>query len=256
MKAVILAGGFGTRFSEETINKPKPMIELGDLPIIVHIMKIYSNYNINDFIICTGYKSNYIKNYFINYLYYQSNIEIDMNGKDIHLIDKIQNNWRVQIIFTGINTMTGGRIKRLKNYLSQDEDFCLTYGDGLSDINISKLINHHRKSNKVATLTAVKQNNRFGVLNLNKNNVINFEEKPRDDYLINGGFFVFNKKIFNYLSDDATVLEQEPLKRLAKENELNAFKHNGFWHAMDNLRDYNYLKDLWDNNKAPWKIWD
>ena len=234
MKAVILAGGYGTRISEESHLKPKPMIEIGGKPIIWHIMKIYATYGINDFIICCGYKGEIIKKYFESF---------DSEP------------WNIELIDTGLDTMTGGRIKRIQNHI--DETFCLTYGDGVSDVNIRDLISFHNSKKSLATLTAIHPPERFGVLNISDEYVTEFHEKHRgDSSWINGGFFVFEPKIFDYLIDgDSTVLEKKPLETLAQEQNLTAFKHNGFWHPMDTLRDKNYLENLWLNNKANWKIW-
>jgi|TARA_B100000745_G_C20149937_1_gene394308 glucose-1-phosphate cytidylyltransferase len=234
MKAVILAGGYGTRISEESHLKPKPMIEIGGKPIIWHIMKIYATYGINDFIICCGYKGEIIKKYFESF---------DSEP------------WNVELIDTGLDTMTGGRIKRIQNRI--DETFCLTYGDGVSDVNIRDLISFHNSKKSLATLTAIHPPERFGVLNISGEYVTEFHEKHRgESSWINGGFFVFEPKIFDYLLDgDSTILEKKPLETLAHEQNLTAFKHNGFWHPMDTLRDKNYLENLWFDNKANWKIW-
>ena len=234
MKAVILAGGYGTRISEESHLKPKPMIEIGGKPIIWHIMKIYATYGINDFIICCGYKGEIIKKYFESF---------DSEP------------WNVELIDTGLDTMTGGRIKRIQNHI--DETFCLTYGDGVSDVNIRDLISFHNSKKSLATLTAIHPPERFGVLNISGEYVTEFHEKHRgESSWINGGFFVFEPKIFDYLLDgDSTILEKKPLETLAQEQNLTAFKHNGFWYPMDTLRDKNYLENLWCNNKADWKIW-
>ena len=234
MKAVILAGGYGTRISEESQLKPKPMIEIGGMPILWHIMKIYSKYNINDFIICCGYKGNIIKEYF----------------------DKSEfPDWNIDLVDTGLDTMTGGRIKRIEKLI--DDTFCLTYGDGLSNVNIDDLISFHKKENSIGTLTGIHPPERFGVLTLSNNFVTEFNEKHTgESSWINGGFFVFETKIFDYLSDgDMTVLEKSPLETLAKEQRLTAYKHTDFWHPMDTLRDKNYLESLWTTQKAPWKIW-
>ena len=233
MKAVILAGGYGTRISEESSLKPKPMIEIGGKPILWHILKIYSNYGINEFIICCGYKGNKIKEYFGN---------IDSTLWDVELVD------------TGLHTMTGGRLKRIQDHI--DDTFCVTYGDGLSDIDINNLISFHREKKSLATLTAIHPPERFGVLNLSGDYVTEFHEKHSgESSWINGGFFVFEPGIFDYLRDDSTVLEKTPLETLAKEKKLNAFKHSGFWHPMDTIRDKNHLENLWSSKKAPWKTW-
>ena len=233
MKAVILAGGYGTRISEESSLKPKPMIEIGGKPILWHILKIYSNYGINEFIICCGYKGNKIKEYFGN---------IDSTLWDVELVD------------TGLHTMTGGRLKRIQDHI--DDTFCVTYGDGLSDIDINNLISFHREKKSLATLTAIHPPERFGVLNLSGDYVTEFHEKHSgESSWINGGFFVFEPEIFDYLRDDSTVLEKTPLETLAKEKKLSAFKHNGFWHPMDTIRDKKHLENLWSSKKAPWKTW-
>ncbi len=234
MKAVILAGGYGTRISEESHLKPKPMIEIGDKPILWHIMKIYSSYGINDFVICCGYKAEIIKNYFESFS---------------------SESWNIELVDTGLDTMTGGRIKRIENHI--DDTFCLTYGDGVSDVNIEKLISFHKSKQSLATLTAIHPPERFGVLDISGEYVTEFHEKHRgESSWINGGFFVFDTKIFDYIKDgDSTILERTPLETLAKEQKLTAFKHNGFWYPMDTLRDKKYLENLWENGNAKWKIW-
>ena len=257
MKAVILAGGLGTRLSEETTLKPKPMVEIGEKPIIWHIMKIYASYGINDFIICLGYKGYQIKEYFLNYYRHQSDITIDLsrNVEKIHC--SASENWRVTLVDTGENTMTGGRIKRIKKYIKDDEFFCLTYGDGVADINIAKLINFHRSHGKLATLTATYPPGRFGALSVDvAGNVLTFQEKVQlESHIINGGFFVLSPAVLNYIDGDGTSWENEPLTNLASQAELMAYTHAGFWQPMDTLRDKNYLNELWKANKAPWKIW-
>lgn len=256
MKAVILAGGLGTRLSEETILKPKPMVEIGNMPILWHIMKIYSHYGINDFIICGGYKFEYIKNYFSNYFINNSDIKVDLGTRSIQILNKHQENWSVTLVDTGKNSMTGGRLKRIEKYIN--EDFCFTYGDGLSDVNIKKLIKQHKKDNSIATLTAVLPPERFGTLKINKkNNKIElFKEKPKNvDNWINGGFFVLSPKIFRYIKNDKSIFEREVLEELSKKKLLSAFKHKNFWYAMDKLSDKNHLNQLWDEKRAPWKIW-
>ena len=234
MKAVILAGGYGTRISEESHLKPKPMIEIGDKPILWHIMKIYSSYGINDFVICCGYKAEIIKNYFESFS---------------------SESWNIELVDTGLDTMTGGRIKRIENHI--DDTFCLTYGDGVSDVNIEKLISFHKSKQSLATLTAIHPPERFGGLDISGEYVTEFHEKHRgESSWINGGFFVFDTKIFDYIKDgDSTILERTPLETLAKEQKLTAFKHNGFWYPMDTLRDKKYLENLWENGNAKWKIW-
>ena len=256
MQAVILAGGFGTRISEESYLKPKPMIEIGSKPIIWHIMKIFSHYKINDFIICCGYKGYLLKEYFSNYFLHNSDVTFDLGTNKIEIHKKNSEDWKVTLIDTGLNTLTGGRIKRIKEYINED-NFCLTYGDGLSDINISKLIEFHYSQKKDATLTAVQPAGRFGVLKItNQNEVQRFQEKPiGDGGWVNGGFFILNKSVINKSQDDNTIWEKDPLINLAKNNNLAAFKHKGFWHPMDTLRDKNYLEDLWNSSNPPWKIW-
>jgi len=254
MKAVILAGGFGTRIAEETSLKPKPMIEIGGKPILWHIMKNYSLNGINEFVICLGYKGYLIKEYFANYFLHSSDVTIDLRKNRIEMEQNKTEPWIVTLVDTGENTMTGGRLKRIKKHL--DDTFCLTYGDGLSDVNIKKIISHHKKSKKIATLTAVQPPGRFGALGLKNDLVTKFFEKPRgDSSWVNGGFFVFEKEIFNYLKNDKTVLEREPLENLAIQNQLTAFKHDGFWQPMDTLRDKNLLDSLWNSGSAPWKKW-
>ena len=256
MKAVILAGGLGTRISEETSFKPKPMIEIGGKPILWHIMKIYSQHGINEFIICCGYKGYVIKEYFANYFLHQSDITFDMTNNEMKIHQERSEPWKVTLIDTGENTMTGGRLKRVKEYLDNDEPFCLTYGDGVADINISQLIKFHNTHGKLATLTSVFPQARFGSIEIEKDKVKRFVEKPRGDgALINGGFFVLNTKIFNEIDGDNTIWEQEPLSNLANKGELMAFKHDGFWQPMDTLRDKIFLEELWGSNKAPWKFW-
>jgi glucose-1-phosphate cytidylyltransferase len=257
MKAVILAGGKGTRISEETLIKPKPMIEIGGKPILWHIMKIYSHYGINDFIICCGYKGYLIKEYFANYFLHTSDVtfHIETNKMEVH--ERFAEPWTVTLVDTGEETMTGGRLKKIEKYLDPDESFCFTYGDGLSDINLNNLINFHNSHNVLATLTAVSSVGRFGMLDIKDNKVTNFIEKPKDvTSMINGGFFVLSSKALKYIEDDNTVWEKGPLEILAKNSNLAAFKHDGFWYPMDTLRDKIYLDSLWASGKAPWKIWD
>lgn len=256
MKVVILAGGLGTRLSEETETKPKPMVAIGQMPIIWHIMKIYSHYGFNEFVICLGYKGYVIKEYFINYNIHRSNLTIDIQTGSFEVHDNRSENWKVTLIDTGAATMTGGRIKRVREYLG-DEDFCLTYGDGVADVNIAQLVAEHKAHGKLATVTAVQPPGRFGALQINGENTVEaFQEKPvGDGGWINGGFFVLNPKVIDYIENDATIFEQEPLKRLARENQLKAHHHNGFWHAMDTLRDKHQLEDMWQSNTAPWKVW-
>ena len=256
MKLVILAGGLGTRISEETALKPKPMIEIGGKPILWHIMKIYSHYGINEFIICCGYKGYVIKEYFANYFLHQSDITFDMSKNEMKIHQERAEPWKVTLIDTGENTMTGGRIKRVKEFLEDDQDFCLTYGDGLSNVNINELINFHQSHGKTGTITSVYPPGRFGALQIQDNCVKSFFEKPSGDgALVNGGFFVLHKSVISLIDNDNTIWEQEPLNNLANKGELMAFKHDGFWQPMDTLRDKNYLEKLWTSNKAPWKLW-
>jgi|TARA_B110000438_G_scaffold2361_1_gene2456 glucose-1-phosphate cytidylyltransferase len=255
MKAVILAGGLGTRISEETHLKPKPLIEIGGMPILWHIMKIYSSHGINDFVICLGYKGYQIKEYFSNYFLHMSDVTIDMKSNNIEIHKKNAEPWKVTLVDTGLNTMTGGRLKRVKKYL-ENERFCFTYGDGVSDVNIKKLIEFHKKKKCIATVTAVQPPGRFGILKINKDDSTSFIEKPLGDgNWINGGYFVLEPKIFDYIENDSTVWEKDPLEKLSNENQLSAFRHSNFWQPLDTLRDKNHLENLWTSNKAPWKIW-
>lgn len=258
MKVAILAGGLGTRLGEETSLRPKPMVEIGGKPILWHIMKIYSHYGFNDFVVLCGYKSEYIKNYFINYFSNMSDVTVDLNNGEVTVHRNKSEHWKVTLLETGANTLTGGRIKRAQEYLS-DGPFMLTYGDGVSDIDIKALVEFHKKSGKMATLTAVQPQGRFGVLDMDGDcNILSFQEKPKNasNAWINAGFFVLEPEIFNYITDgDEAIWEQEPLKNLAKDGQLNAFKHEGFWHPMDMLKDKIDLNKLWDQNKAPWKVW-
>jgi glucose-1-phosphate cytidylyltransferase len=257
MKAVILAGGLGTRLSEETDTKPKPMVEIGGKPILWHIMKIYSTHGINDFIICCGYKGYVIKEYFSNYFLHMSDITFSMTNNKMQVHRKGVEPWTVTLMDTGEKTMTGGRLKYLENYLKDEESFCFTYGDGVSDVDITELIEYHKEKNTIATLTAVYPPSRFGSLSISNGKVDYFKEKPRgDNSLVNGGFFVLSPKIFKYIESDKTVWEEGPLQSLAQEGELSAYKHEGFWQPMDTLRDKTYLNDLFVKGEAPWKIWD
>jgi glucose-1-phosphate cytidylyltransferase len=257
MKAVILAGGLGTRISEESILKPKPMIEIGGMPILWHIMKIYSTYGVYDFIICCGYRGYIIKEFFSNYFLHMSDVTIDLSENKIEIHNGRAEPWRITLVDTGENTMTGGRILRIKKFVENERMFCLTYGDGLCDINLIKLFDFHKNNNKICTVTAIKPPGRFGALEIDSNNqVLSFLEKPEGDGgMINGGFFVLSPEIFQFIKDDETVWEKEPLEKLASSNNLLAFKHDGFWQAMDTLRDKNLLESLWNSGKAPWKIW-
>jgi len=256
MKAVILAGGYGTRLSEETNLKPKPMVEIGGKPILWHIMKMYSNHGIQDFIICCGYKGYIIKEYFANYFLHESDVTFCMKNNSMTAHEKRAEPWTITLVDTGENTMTGGRLARVSEYLKGEEAFCFTYGDGLSDINISELIAFHNKHDKDATLTAVYPPGRFGALDIKKNQVKKFTEKPKGDgALINGGFFVLSPKVLERISGDDSSWEKEPLRNLAKEGNLMAFTHKGFWQPMDTLRDKIYLQKLWDEGNPPWKSW-
>ncbi len=255
MKAVILAGGLGTRISEETLIRPKPMVEIGGKPILWHVMKIYSTHGINDFIICCGYKGYMIKEYFANYFLHMSDVTFDMANNHMEVHQHSAEPWRVTLVDTGDKTQTGGRIKRIKQYID-DEEFCLTYGDGLGDVDITKLIAFHRQEGKLATLTATQSPGRFGAIKLEGINIINFEEKPQGDgSWINGGFFVLSPKIMDYIIGDDTIWEREPMSLLAREGQLNAFFHHGFWQPMDSLKEKNYLEELWNADNAPWKSW-
>ena len=256
MKAVILAGGLGTRISEETSSRPKPMVEIGGKPVLWHIMKTYSHYGVNDFIICCGYKGYVIKEYFANYFLHTSDITFDIQQNKMSIHQQHAEPWKVTLVDTGEDTMTGGRIKRIHDYVKDEEIFCLTYGDGVSNVNIKKLIDFHKSEKVIATLTAVIPPGRFGALEIKDSRVNQFKEKPQGDgALINGGFFVLSPKIMDYLKDDETIWEREPLEKIAKEHNLAAYVHEGFWQPMDTQRDKNYLEDLWQSGKAPWKIW-
>jgi glucose-1-phosphate cytidylyltransferase len=256
MKAIILAGGLGTRISEETSIRPKPMIEIGGRPILWHIMKGYSAYGVNDFVICCGYKGYLIKEYFANYFLHMSDVTFDLANNKMEIRQHHAEPWKVTLVDTGENTMTGGRLKRVMKYVKDEEIFCLTYGDGISDVNITELISFHKAQKVKATLTAVVPPGRFGALDINGKKVSSFMEKPRGDgAMINGGFFVLSPQIFDYIEDDGTLWERSPLERLAKEGELAAFQHHGFWRPMDTLRDKIHLEELWQSGQAPWKIW-
>lgn len=256
MKAVILAGGLGTRLSEETSLKPKPMIDIGGYPILWHIMKLYSEHGINDFIICCGYKGYVIKEYFANYFLHMSDVTFDMRKNSMEVHQKRVEPWKVTLIDTGEHSMTGGRLKRVQDYLKDEQAFCFTYGDGLSDINITESINFHKKHGKKATLAATFQPGRFGALEITGGKVNRFREKPLGDgAMINGGFFVLSPDVLTLIDGDSCVWEQLPLTKLANDNELMAFEHHGFWHPMDTLRDKTYLESLWVSGNAPWKVW-
>ena len=256
MKAIILAGGLGTRISEETSLRPKPMIDIGGRPILWHIMKAYSAHGINDFIICCGYKGYVIKEYFANYFLHMSDVTFDIANNKMIAHHRYAEPWKVTLVDTGEETMTGGRIKQVANYIKDDEAFCLTYGDGVSDVNITELIAFHKAQNVKATLTATIPPGRFGALCMTGNKVNNFQEKPKGDGgMINGGFFVLSPKVIDLVANDQTIWEREPLETLARSNQLKAFQHEGFWQPMDTLRDKNHLEEFWKSGKAPWKVW-
>lgn len=257
MKAVILAGGYGTRISEESQFKPKPMVEISGMPILWHIMKLYSFYGVNEFVICAGYKQHVIKEWFADYFLHTSDITFDFTQDDKIIVhNKRTENWKVTVVDTGMNTMTGGRLKRVRDFLN-DEPFFMTYGDGVSDINISALLEFHKKNGKLATMSAVKPDSRFGVLDLSEDNMVKaFREKSNiDSGYINAGFMVLEPKVLDYVKDDSTMFEHEPMEKLALEGELMCYKHNGFWQCMDTMRDKEKLENLWAENKAPWKVW-
>ena len=256
MKVVIFAGGFGTRISEETHLKPKPMIEIGDRPILWHIMKGYAHYGFTDFIILCGYKSFHVKEYFLNYAHRAVDFKVRLGDGNVEFMSHSVENWTVSVVDTGLNTMTGGRLKRIRHLLGE-EDFLLTYGDGVADINISELVQFHKDQKTLATLTAVKPVSRYGVLSVRENKVAEFREKRQEDVgLINGGFFVINPKVIDNIAGDETIWEENPLENLAHKSQLSAYRHKGFWHPMDTKRDHEKLQNLWDSGEAPWKIWN
>lgn len=258
MQVVILAGGLGTRISEESHLRPKPMIDIGDMPILWHIMKIYSYYGFNDFIICCGYKGYMIKEYFADYYLHRSDVTFDFTQDNKMIIhNNVAEPWKVTVVDTGLNTMTGGRVKRIEKYITTD-NFMLTYGDGVSDVNIKKLVAYHQQHEKLATITAIQPGGRYGVLDIDEtNNIDEFKEKAIEDGgWINGGFMVLNRAIFKLIADDNTVLERYPLEQLAKQKQLVAYKHHGFWQCMDTLRDKVLLEDLNNSGRAPWRVWD
>ncbi len=255
MKAVILAGGYGTRISEETQLKPKPMVEIGGKPILWHIMKSYSSYGINDFVICCGYKSYVIKEYFANYVLHNADVTFDLVNHTTELHQKSAEPWRITLIETGENSGTGGRLLRVRSYLD-NEDFCFTYGDGVSDVDIGGVISFHKAQKRLATVTTVQPAHRFGSLNIDSDNMVEkFEEKPQDGGWINGGFFVLSPRVLDYIEGEDVMWERAPLERLVREKQVSAYKHAGFWHSMDTLRDKNRLEELWNTGKAPWKTW-
>jgi glucose-1-phosphate cytidylyltransferase len=256
LKAVLLAGGLGTRISEETSVKPKPMIEIGGKPILWHIMKMYSHHGINDFIICLGYKGYVIKEYFSNYFLHMSDVTINMRDNTTQIHNNDAEPWSVTLVETGEETMIGGRIKRILPYVADDEAFCLTYGDGVGDVDIGLVIRNHRKAGRLASVTATQPPGRFGAIRHEGDRVLGFQEKPQGDGgWINGGFFVLSPKVGEYIENDATVWEREPMEQLAMEGQLTVHFHDGFWQPMDTLRDKHYLEDLWASGKAPWKMW-
>ncbi len=257
MKVVILAGGLGTRLSEETSLRPKPMVEIGDKPILWHIMKIYSTQGFNDFIICLGHKGYFIKEYFMNYYLHQSDVTLNLKEGGINILNSKSEDWKVTLVDTGTATLTGGRIKRIQKYTG-DSPFLLTYGDGVGDIDIKALVKHHQSRKKLLTVTAVQPSGRFGLLKIDKEGLVrSFQEKPvGDGGWINGGFFVCDPGIFNYIEGDSTTWEKEPLENIARDGEMNSFKHTGFWKPMDTQRDKKEMEDLWRTGKAPWKIWE
>jgi len=255
MKAVILAGGYGTRISEESIFKPKPMIEIGGMPMLWHIMKIYSFYGINEFIVCCGYKGYLIKEYFANYFLHMSDVTFDMSKNEMYVHQQKVEPWKVTLVDTGEDVMTGGRLKRVAEYLRNEEAFCFTYGDGLSNVNINQLLKFHKDHNKLATITAVNPPGRYGAIEIDDDHQVKkFVEKPKSGF-INGGYFVLSPKCIDFIADDKSIWENEPLIELTSKGEVYAFKHEGFWQPMDTLREKNYLEDLWANNEAPWKLW-
>jgi glucose-1-phosphate cytidylyltransferase len=257
VKAVILAGGLGTRISEETSTRPKPMVEIGGKPILWHIMKIYSHYGINDFVVCCGYKGYVIKEYFANYFLHMSDVTFDMEHNRMEVHQRYAEPWKVTVVDTGDDTMTGGRLRRVKQYVEGEQDFCFTYGDGVSDVNIAELLAFHRGSGRLATLTATYPPGRFGALDIHHDQrVLSFKEKPKGDGgMINGGFFVLSPKVIDLINGDETIWEREPLEQLAESSQLGAFRHEGFWQPMDTLRDKTHLEDLWQSGRAPWKTW-
>jgi len=256
VKAVILAGGLGSRLSEETSSRPKPMVEIGGKPILWHIMKIYSSYGINEFIVCLGYKGHVVKEYFANYFLYSADVTIDLANNRTELHRNDCEPWRVTLVDTGVNTMTGGRLKRVLPYVADEEAFCFTYGDGVADVNVAKLIKFHQTQGTLVTLTATQPTGKFGALGLAAKRVRTFMEKPKGDgRWVNGGFFVLSPKVREYLKDDSTIWEREPLERLAREGQVSAYQHNGYWQSMDTVHDRNVLEELWASGSAPWKVW-
>jgi len=256
MKAVILAGGLGTRFAEETSLRPKPMIEVGGRPILWHILKIYAAHGVNDFVICCGYKGYVIKEYFANYFLHMSDVTFDMRGNEMIVHEKRAEPWKVTLVDTGDDSMTGGRLKRVAEYVKDEEFFFFTYGDGVGDIDITKSIEFHRSHGKLATMTATYPPGRFGALEIEDGKITHFLEKPKGDGgMINGGYFVMSPTVIDYIAEDATIWEQEPLRNLAADGELIAYEHHGFWQPMDTLRDKQHLEELWSGGRAPWRVW-
>lgn len=257
MKAVILAGGLGTRISEETHLRPKPMIEIGGMPLLWHIMKLYSHHNINEFVVCCGYKGYVIKEYFANYFLHKSDVTFDIANNQMHVHERHAEPWKVTLVDTGIDTLTGGRLKRIAHYVKDDDAFCMTYGDGVADVNVSDLVEFHRAHGALATITAVAPPGRYGALETNGDAVTGFNEKPRGDGgAINGGFFVLSPDCLDLIESDDTSWEEGPLTTLASDNQLRAFSHDGFWQPMDTLRDKTRLERAWQSGQAPWKVWD
>ena len=255
MKAVILAGGLGTRISEETQVKPKPMIEIGGMPVLWHIMKIYSTYDINEFVICCGYKGYLVKEYFANYFLHMSDVTFDLKNNNMEVHRKFAEPWKVTLVDTGKQTMTGGRLKRVKEYVDE-KTFCFTYGDGLSDVDIANLVKFHKDKKRIATITSVQPPGRFGLVDIHDDKILRFTEKPAGDgNWINGGFFVLEPEVFDYIEGDSSIWERESLEKLAGDDQLSAYKHSKFWQPLDTLRDKNYLEKLWNSGKAPWKVW-
>ena len=255
MKAIILAGGLGTRLSEETTSKPKPMVEIGSRPVLWHIMKLYSYHGVNDFIVCLGYKGFIIKEYFANYFLHMSDVTFDMANNKMEIHEANAEPWRVTLVDTGENVMTGGRMKRVASYIGEDS-FCFTYGDGVADVNIKELIKFHKTQGTLATVTSVQPPGRFGELDITHGKITAFKEKPQGDGAsISGGFFILSPRVLDYIKNDNTVWEKEPLEKLANEGQLSAYQHNGFWQPMDTLRDKVMLDELWASGKAPWKVW-
>ncbi len=257
MKAVILAGGLGSRLTEETSLKPKPMVEIGGRPMLWHIMKLYSHHGINDFVVCLGYRGYVIKEYFANYFLHMSDVTFDLANNKMQVCERHCEPWRITLVDTGEHSQTGGRLRRVKRYVQDEEDFCFTYGDGLSDVDIPAVIESHRRNRTLATVTAVSPPGRFGAVELDGQRVTSFKEKPKGDgALINGGFFVLSPRAIDLIDGDETIWEGEPMERLARQGELSAYVHEGFWQPMDTLRDKNQLESLWQTGRAPWKLWD